>query len=129
MLTETRVAKSKGDIFRRKGDLLTPAEMLDWLGDEIRTVNRATELRLREASEIAVAYAKGDITPEEANRRFSLHSNQWRDVIHGGLIIPPGGLTDEEIHRSIEESQGAGEFSNRIAHEREAKGKKRLPEH
>jgi hypothetical protein len=85
---------------------------------------------LREASEIAVAYAGGQITPEEANERFLSHSGRWRDVFHGGLVIPPGGLTDAAIYQSLDKERGIGEFSGRVAQQREQVEKKRkVPEH
>jgi len=110
---------------KRKSDLFTPAEMVEFLRDEILTVNRATELRLREFSEFVTAYTKGEITPEEANERFSRHSSRWRDAIHGGLLVPPGGISDEEIYRSIDEAARLGEFSKRVSEER-GTGKKGL---
>jgi hypothetical protein len=103
---------------KRKSDLITPVEMLRALQDEVLTVTRAAELRLREITELVTAYTKGEITPQEANERFILHSRRWRDPIFGGLIVPPGGITDEEIHRSIDEYADVGAFSKRIVEER-----------
>jgi hypothetical protein len=112
---------------RHKSDLLTPVEMLESLQDEVLTVTRAAELRLRELTEIVTAYTKGALTPEEANERYYRHSSRWRDAIHGGLVVPPGGISDEEILRSIDEHARIGDFSTRLVEERGTAGEKKRP--
>ena len=64
-------------------DTLTPAEMRQWLQQELRDVTKATELRVNDAVDFVNAYSNGQLTQEQAMERFRTYSNRWGDAIRG----------------------------------------------
>jgi hypothetical protein len=82
-------------------DLLTPDEMLDTLRREVIAISRAAEMQIRELTVLATDYARGRISPEEANKRYLRHSERWNDVTYG--ISSFEGRTDEEILREMDD--------------------------
>lgn len=82
-------------------DLLTPDETLDWLRDEVIAVSKAAEMRIREATVIAMDYAKGKISPEEADTRSFEYSRKWGDAVYGVPSVE--GMTDAQILRAMDD--------------------------
>jgi hypothetical protein len=54
-----------------------------WLLQEKRDIEKARELRLKEATALVEAYAKGEITAQEADDRLSKYEKRWGDILHG----------------------------------------------
>ncbi len=75
--------------------VLTTVEMRQWLQREVREVLKATELRVKDATEIVTAYAVGDLTPQAAMERFDQYNKRWNEPIPG--IVTSEGMTDDEI--------------------------------
>jgi hypothetical protein len=84
-------------------DPLTPADMLHWLKDEASLVAKAAEMRIREATDLVTAYATGEITAAEANKRFYGYSRRWGDAIYG--VSSTEGKTDKQIRKEMDEAR------------------------
>ena len=69
--------------------------MQGWLEREIADIQKAGELRIREATRFVNEYARGEISKEQAEERHYGYSQRWGDVIPG--VMRTQGLTDEEI--------------------------------
>lgn len=82
---------------------LTSDELLDTLRREVIAINRAAEMRIRELTVLVTDYARGKITPEEANERFSRYSSRWSDPIYGVSIAE--GKTDEQILKEMADAR------------------------
>jgi len=78
-------------------DILTPVELRQWLQREVRDVMKASELRIKDATDFVTAYATGELTPEVAMERLNQYDNRWRESIMGVTIEE--GMTNEEILR------------------------------
>lgn len=95
----------------RDDDLLSPTDMLVWLRDEAANVAKAAEMRVREATELVTAYAVGEISPKEANKRFHAYDHRWRDAISG--VSSTQGKTDKEIRKEMDEARD-GTWEKRV---------------
>lgn len=82
---------------------LSPADMRDWLRQEIRDASKAVELRLTEASELVMAYGNGDLTPEEAHERHWRYLRRWGEALPG--VVSGDNMTNEEIIQRIDQNR------------------------
>jgi hypothetical protein len=71
------------DITADRPAFLSPKEMQEWLLQELQDSTKAHELRVTSATEIATAYALGELTPEQAHERFVRHSVRWGEALPG----------------------------------------------
>jgi hypothetical protein len=78
-----------------QSDFLSPKEMQNWLLQEIRDSAKAHELRVNDATELATAYALGELTPEQAHERFIQHNTRWGEAIPGTYSGPR--ISDQAI--------------------------------
>ena len=85
-------------------DTLTRDEMRSWLEQEVRDLTKATELRLRDATDFVLAYALGKITGKEAMERLSIYGSRWGDSPIPGVYTDKS-MTDDEIIRRLEEGK------------------------
>jgi len=74
------------------------------LRDEIRSVNKAAELRIAELSDMAVKYAAGQLTPEQATDGYYRHADKWGAAIPGVFHVQ--GVSDQEIQAAMEQAAG-----------------------
>lgn len=74
-----------------------------WLEREIADIQKAAELRIREASRFVNEYSRGEISTEEAEKRHYEYSQRWGDVIPG--VTRTQGLTDDEILRGLNQTR------------------------
>lgn len=79
---------------------LSPTEMRKWAEQEIKDVNKAAELRVREVNEIARAYSAGEITPEKADELQYKYDVRWGEALRGTNAVE--GRTDEQILAAID---------------------------
>jgi len=79
---------------------LSPKEMQRWMLQEIRDSAKAHELRVRDASAIATAYALGELTSEQAHEQFLRHSDRWGEALPGTHAFK--NTTDEQVVASID---------------------------
>ena len=80
-----------------------PKEMQGWLEREIADIQKASELRIREATRFVNEYARGEISKEQAEKRSYEYSQRWGDVIPG--VMRTQGLTDDEILQGLNEAR------------------------
>ena len=80
-----------------KEEPLTPQDMRLWLKQETLQVMRAAELRLLDATDFVTKYVAGEITREEANKRFSQYHGRWDDALNASV---DESMTNAEILRA-----------------------------
>lgn len=68
-------------------DMLTPSEMRGWLKSEIADAAKAFDLRLREASDLVVSYALGELTPTQARQRLAAYDERWGEALAGASAV------------------------------------------
>jgi hypothetical protein len=92
---------------------LSPKEIAQWARQEIAHSTKAYELRVKEATDLATKYEAGEISPEEAKKRFLAYENRWREALYG--VASAENLTDEQILAKIDETRRAsrGTFTSR----------------
>lgn len=73
----------------------SPKEMQGWLEREITDVMKAMELRIREATRFVGAYARSEITSEEAAKLGYEYQCRWGDPLPG--VHRSRGASDEQI--------------------------------
>jgi hypothetical protein len=99
-----------------QSDFLTPDEVQKWLQQELADLAKAAELRTKEATDLAKAYAAGKISPQEAEERLWNYDQRWGEALSGTHVSK--GATDEQILAAIDEARNP-QFANRLM----AKGK------
>jgi hypothetical protein len=92
---------SQGD----HSDFPDPKGMQKWLDLEIDDIQRAAELRIKDAKSFVDAYAKGEISRDEAAQRSFEYANRWGEGLPG--VPRTQGLSDEEIMRRLNEARVA----------------------
>jgi hypothetical protein len=73
------------------------------LADEMREVMKAAQIRIRKLTDLTVAYASGEISPNEAWEAYCQHKDNWGDALPG-VTRDIRNLTDEEITAEVERS-------------------------
>ena len=94
---------SKAKSVQPVDDPLTPTEMLDWLRREASDVSKAAEMRIREATHLATAYAMGEINSQEAMERHNAYARRWGDAIRG--VGTSEGKTEKQIRKEMDEAR------------------------
>lgn len=79
---------------------LSPKDMRQWAEQEIKDVNKAAELRIREVNEIVRSYSAGEITPEKADELQYKYTCRWGEALRGTNAVE--GMTDEKILAAID---------------------------
>ena len=105
-----------------ESDYPTPQGMQGWLEREIADIMKATELRIKDATKFVNAYARGEITADEAAKRNYQYSERWGEALPG--ILRSKGLSDEEILKRIDQVREPG-FVRRLASENLGTGRKK----
>jgi hypothetical protein len=80
--------------------------MKGWLDREITDIQKAAELRIREATGFVTAYALGEITAEDAARLSNKYDERWEAPLPG--VFRSRGLSDDEILAKIDEARSSG---------------------
>ena len=76
-------------------DYFDANEMLGSLQHDTFAVSKEAELRIRDATAFVTAYARGEISPNEANDRMSRYNDRWSEALDG--IPNPERMTDDQI--------------------------------
>ena|ERR1700685_1455946 len=82
-------------------DKLTPEDMVGWLQQEIRDLSKATELRIKDATDFVTAYALGKITEEEIRQRRMAYLYRWGEEPVPGVDVQEG-MTNEEVIKRLD---------------------------
>jgi hypothetical protein len=94
---------------------LTPKDMQNWLQEEIAQLDKAMELRTKEATALVTAYTKGETSHEEVAEQSWKYRQRWGEALAG--VMSMRGLTDEQILATIDEAQDP-EFVERLMQKR-----------
>jgi len=78
----------------------TPRDMRQWAEQEIKDIAKSVELRLRQVTELVSAYSAGELTQEEAIRRYDAYRFRWGDALRGATMNE--GVSDERILAQID---------------------------
>jgi hypothetical protein len=97
-----------------ESEYLSPKEMQDWLLQEVRDSAKAFELRVKEATEIASAYAQGQLSPKEAHERCWHYQQRWGEALYG--TTAGDNVSDKTILEAIDEAR-APDFASRLVGE------------
>lgn len=84
-------------------DFPDPKGMQGWLEREIADIQKAAELRIREATRFVNEYGRGEISRDEAAARNYEYSQRWGDPMSGSMRTQ--GLSDDEILRRLDETR------------------------
>jgi hypothetical protein len=84
-------------------EYLSPAEMHQWLEQEISDSAKALELRMKEAASLVTAYFSGEISAQQAAERHWNYQKRWGEALPGTSAI--AGLTDQEILATIDRTR------------------------
>jgi hypothetical protein len=84
-------------------DFLTAPEMQGWLKEEIRDIEKARELRIKEATDFVDAYASGKLSQAEAMERLFKYDRRWGEALFGTSAAE--GMTDEAILLAIDRTR------------------------
>lgn len=68
---------------------LSVKDMQDWLSQELRDLDKARELRIKEATGFVEAYARGELTSREASERLTLYEDRWGEALPGAICYAP----------------------------------------
>ena len=82
---------------------LSPQEMREWALQESRDSAKAHELRVKEATDLATAYASGEIDAQEADKRLKQYDRRWGEALFGTSAI--GNASDEQIVQEIDKAR------------------------
>jgi len=74
---------------------MSVADMRQWFAQEQRDLDKARELRIKEATGFVEAYARGELTPEAAMKRLIAYEDRWGSPL--GLASAYPHLSDEQI--------------------------------
>jgi len=86
-----------------EGEFPDPKGMQGWLEGEIERIQKASELRIKEATRFVNEYGRGEISADQAAERSFEYANRWGDALPG--IGGTRGVSDEEILRKLDEAQ------------------------
>ena len=84
-------------------EYFSPKGMRQWADQEIKDVNKAAELRIREVNELVRAYSAGEITPEKADELQWKYQYRWGEALRGTSATE--GVTDEQILAKIDSTR------------------------
>lgn len=82
---------------------ISPKDISAWLNQEIADLAKAVELRIKEASALATAFAAGEISSQEAEDRLWRYQRRWGEALPGMNVS--AGSTDEHILAAIDDTR------------------------
>jgi hypothetical protein len=101
-----------------EGDFMSVAEMREWFAQEQKDLDKARELRIKEATGFIEAYSRGELTPKEAMGRLIAYEDRWGEPLGVASAMPH--VSDEEIlakmdKASKEADERSESFRRRVA--------------
>lgn len=103
-------------------DTISPGDMQLWLQNEVSGLKRATELRLKDATDFVTSYAQGRLTAEQAMKRLMRYESRWGDSPIQGVFYSQD-MPDDDILRRLDED--GSRHSRDFGRERKGSGKGR----
>jgi len=101
---------------------LSTDDVRKWLKQELADLAKAVELRTKEATDLANAYAAGKISPQEAEERLWKYDQRWGEALPGTHVFK--GAKDEQILAAIDEARHP-QFAKRLMAKNELDSRKR----
>jgi hypothetical protein len=96
-------------------DTISVGDTQNMLADRTREILKAADLRIRELTDLTIAYTAGKMTPREASEAYYRHEDKWGEVLPG-VASDIRGMSDKEIVAEMDKSF-AGDMQNaRRAH-------------
>lgn len=74
---------------------LSVSDAREWLAQEIRDLDKARELRVKEATGIVDAFERGELKAKEAYQRMNAYEDRWGEALPGTSALP--NMSDDEI--------------------------------
>jgi hypothetical protein len=112
----------KKDESSEKADFPSSKAMQGWLEREISDIARATELRIKDATRFVNAYARGELSADEAAEQSFKYADRWGEALPGVPISV--ALSDDEILKRIDETRDPN-FVSKLADRHLDSGRKR----
>jgi len=106
-------------------DHLSREEMQNWLRQELADLDRAVDLRTKEARDLVTTYAAGKISSREAQERFFKYNKRWPEALPGTHTVQ--GATDADILAEIDEARHP-QFAERLIEKSKQRPQKSGPE-
>ncbi len=78
-------------------------DLQQWLTQELRDLEKARELRIKEATGIVDSVVKGKLTPSEGFHLTNEYEDRWGEAIPGACALP--NLTDEQLIARIDQAR------------------------
>jgi hypothetical protein len=97
-------------------DNMSVDEMRRWLAQELKDVDKARELRTKEATGFVEAYARGELTPDAASDRLMAYEDRWGEPLGVASALPH--LSDEEILAIMDRGRAEAQSRMRLAQHR-----------
>lgn len=100
-----------------KDEKLTPEDVRQWQQQEVFEVMRAAELRVKEATDLAMQYATRKITPDEVLQRMNDYDTRWSPAMVAGINETMNNaeiLRAQDIGRS-EEAQSESKWRDSLS--------------
>ena len=82
---------------------LSATDMQNWLQHEISDVQKAADLRIKDATKLVRQYVAGEISPQEVEDLIYAYSERWGDALPG--VLSSRGMSDEAILQTIDQSR------------------------
>lgn len=102
-----------------QGDFMSVSDMRQWFEQEQRDVDKARELRIKEATGFVEEYARGDITPQAAMKRLMAYEDRWGEALGAASALPH--LSDEEILAKMDKARAEANARSERFHRRTAR--------
>lgn len=84
-------------------DSLSVKDMKNILADRTREILKAADLRIRELTDLTVAYAAGEMTPKEASEAYCRHEDKWGEILPG-VVQDIRSMSDKDIVTEMNKS-------------------------
>lgn len=82
---------------------LPPKDIQSWARQQIKDAAKEFELRVKEVTSLAIAYSAGEITPDQAEERYSRYYHRWGDTLCG--VSVGDDWPDDKIIAKIDASR------------------------
>jgi hypothetical protein len=82
---------------------LTKEDVAAWLQQEIDHSRKAMELRVKDATDIVMAFQENRVSAKEAADHIYRHENRWGEALPG--VWTTEGKTDQQILAELDEAR------------------------
>jgi hypothetical protein len=90
-----------------------------WLAQELKDLDKARDLRIKDANGLVDAYSRGELTAAQASDRLIAYEDRWGEALPGAHAM--AHLTDDAIIAKIDETNAAENARGTKYHQRMAR--------